>query len=188
VRSREATPSEREEDVERARADLAATIGHLRLNLKPRNLLEEISRESGLREATTVSGFAHVLKRRPLTMLLLAGGVGIWAYSRSQTSGVAVDRRGSVGATVASLANSAANTVRERAKARGQAARAAAQAFVAAGATRLCTEVEEEVDDLIEGIPASPSSRILIKSVINMAALAAVEALLETRLLKEPGE
>jgi heme exporter protein D len=167
---------------------LATTLGQLRLNLKPHNLIDEITRDSGLRDFAAMGGFASALKRRPLAVLLLAGGVGLWAYSRARTSRAGVDRPGSVGATFASLANSAANSVRERARVRGQSARATAQNFIAAGTARFCDEVEKEVDDLIEGIPASADSRQLIKSAVDMAVLAAVEALLQTRLLKEPAE
>jgi hypothetical protein len=63
-----------------------------------------------------------------------------------------------------------------------------AQNFVAAGTARFLDEVEKEVDDLIEGIPASADSRQLIKSAVDMAVLAGVEALLQTRLQKEPAE
>ncbi len=188
MRSREATPNDCAEEVESARADLADTIGQLRVNLEPQNLIDEIARDSGLRDFASMSGFVSALKRRPLAMLLLAGGIGFWVYSRSKTSRAGVDRPGSVGATVASLANSAANAVRERARVRGQAARATAQNFVAAGTTRFCDEVENEVDDLIDGIPASAGSRQLIKSAVDMALLAALEALLQTRLLKAPAE
>ena len=88
-----------------------------------------------------------------------------------------------MGATFASLASSAANAVRERAKARGE-----AENLAAAGTTWFCDEVEKEVDDLIEGIPAGADSRRLMRTVVDMAVLAAVEALFETRLLKEPAE
>lgn len=188
MRTREATPSELGEEVELARADLATTLGQLRVNLKPHNLIDEITRDSGLHDFASVGGFVSALKRRPLAVLLLAGGVGLWAFSRARTSRAGVDRPGSVGATFASLANSAANAIRERARVRGQAARAMAQNFVAAGTARFLDEVEKEVDDLIEGIPASADSCQLIKSAVDMAVLAAVEALLQTRLQKEPAE
>jgi hypothetical protein len=154
VGTREATPNEREENVELARADLAATIGELRVNLRPGNLIDEIARQSALRDVAPVRGFASALKRRPLAALLLAGGVGLWVYSRARTSRAGVDRAGSVGATFASLASSAAHAVRERAKARGEVACTTAQNLAAAGTTWFCDEVEKEVDDLIEGIPA----------------------------------
>jgi hypothetical protein len=185
---REPTPSERSEAVDLARADLAATIGRLRVNLKPHNLIDEFTRDSRLRDVAAMSGLDRALQRRPLAMLLLAAGGGLLLFSRSRRLKAGVDGRGTIGATIASLAGSAANVVRERARAGGQAASATAQNLVATGTARLCDAVEDQVDDLIDGMPGSADSRLLVKSAVQIAIVAAVEALLRSRLLTEPAE
>jgi hypothetical protein len=181
VGSHDATLNDCAEAVELARADLAATIDKLRMNLKPANLIDEMARGSGLRDVTVANGFYWALRRRPLTILLLAGGVGFWVYYRSRTSASRVDRSGSLRSAIASLGDSAAKTVRERAKARGEAALGKAQNFVEAGATQLCDAVEKEVGDLVQGIPASAGSRLLIDSAVRLATLAVLEVLLPPR-------
>ena len=67
VRPREATPSEREQEVAVARADLAGTMDQLRAQPQATRIcMDEITRESGLRDFATMSGFGSALARRPL--------------------------------------------------------------------------------------------------------------------------
>jgi hypothetical protein len=59
-----------------------------------------------------------------------------------------------------------------------QAALGRAQNFIEAGATQLCDAVENEVGDLIQRIPASAGSRLVIDSAVRLAMLAVLDALL----------
>jgi hypothetical protein len=188
VRAPETTPDQRVEAAELARANLAATIRGLRTSLKPRNLIEEIARGSGLGDGRAINRVGHALERRPLAILLLAGGVGLWIYSQSRLSSARVENRASLRAAIGSLVNSGTNAFRKRARARSDEVLATAQDFIAGGAARLFDTVQDEVGGLIEEMPASAGSRLLVECAVQLAMMAALEALLPQQTRGNPAE
>ena len=54
----------------------------------------------------------------------------------------------------------------------------AASSHIQAGATQLSEAIENGLDDLVGAIPATPATRPLIESAIQMALLMALESLL----------
>ena len=168
-----------EEDADRAGARLGRTIVRLKSNLAPSNLADQIARGSGFRDASAASAVDFATKRYPIPTLLVALGVGVWAYSkaRSRSSRWGAGDTSSVRATVDTLTRSATNVFRQRAGAKREEFVVAASSHIAAGASQLSDTIENRVDDLIHNIPASPAMRRVIESAVQMALLSALEAL-----------
>jgi hypothetical protein len=173
------TPAEYEEDANRIRTRLGATISQLRVNLHPANLIDEAARGSGFRDATPAGVFDYGVRRHPIPTALVGLGVGLFAFSllRSRSAGGA-GAKGFVSDAAGSLARSATNVFRERADSRRRAFVGAANAHIKAGASQLSDMIENSVDAFIGKIPATPAARPLVESAIQVALLAAVEALL----------
>jgi hypothetical protein len=173
------TPAEYEEDANRIRSRLAATISQLRTNLTPSNLMDEAARGSGLRDATPAGVIDYGARRHPVPTALVGLGIGLVAFSlvRSSFAG-GNSAKGFVRQTAGSLARSAGNVFHERAESRRRAFVGAANLHVKAGASQLSDMIEKSVDDFIGKAPATLALRPLVESAIQMALLAAVEALL----------
>jgi hypothetical protein len=175
------SPSECEEDANRVRARLGSTIAQLRTNLAPANLVDELARGSGLRDVSPGSALDFAARRHPIPTALIGLGIGLWAYSLARsksTHGGEAPARRPLRSTGESLARSATNVFRDRAEAKRQQFVAVASSHVKAGATQLSDVIEKSIDDLIGKIPATPATRPLIESAIQMALLAMFEALL----------
>ena len=170
--------SEYEEDANRIRARLGATIDQLRTNLAPSNLFDEVARGSGLRDVSPASALDFAACRHPIPTALIGIGIGLWAYSLARSEST---DRGSIRDTAGTLARPAANVVRERAEAKRQMFVTLADSQIRAGASQLGDAIEKRVDDLIGELPAAPTVRPFIVSAIQMALFATFEGLLSKR-------
>jgi hypothetical protein len=171
------SPDEYEEDANRIRARLGATLAQLRTNLVPSNLIDEVARESGVREMSLAGAFDFSVRRHPLPTALIGLGIGLWAIALSRSSD-AHKGKSSLRETVRSIARSATGVFRERAEAKRLAFASVASSHIQAGATQLSDAVEKSVHDLIGGTPGTPATRPLIESAVQMALFAALEGLL----------
>ncbi len=172
-------PVEYEQEADRARADLRSTWAQLRANLTPSNLADEIAEESGLRDITPAAVFDFGARRHPVPTALIGLGIGLLAFALARSrSGDGLNARGSVRNAAGALARSAKDVFRDRAEAKRQALMSAASSHIRTGAAQLSDALENGVDDLIGAIPATPATRPLIESAIQMALLMALESLL----------
>ena len=178
MRDQSLSASKYEEDANRIRARLGATISQLRTNLEPSCLAEELARGCGMRDVSPASAFDFAARRHPIPTALIGIGIGLWAYSLARSRST---DRGSIRNTAATLARSAANVVRDRAEAKRQAFVTLADSHIRAGATQLSDAFEKSVEDLIGEFPAAPTARPFIVSAIQMALFATFDALMSKR-------
>jgi hypothetical protein len=184
------TAREREEAANLARQKLTATIDQLGRNLQPRTLLDEMARGVGMRDISPASALEFVGTRYPIPTLLIAMGLGFWAYSVVRSPRIAKpDLRESVRATVAKLTDSGINVFRERAEARRETLLAKAQSHVAAGTAQLSDVIDKNVDNLVGSIPKDGNAfRPLVESAIHIAMLVVLEVLLPQQSTRAPAE
>jgi hypothetical protein len=172
------TPAKYEDEANRIRDRMGATLSQLRTNLRPSNLLDEAARGIGLRDATPASVFGFGVKRHPVPTVLIGLGVGLLAFAVVRNNSSAGAAKGFVGENAASLARSATNVFRERAETRRRDLMSAADAHIKAGASQLTDMIEKGVDDFLGRLPVATAARPVMESAIQMALLAAVESLL----------
>ena len=176
------SPDQYERDANRIRARLSSTWAQLGANLAPSNLATEIARASGVHEITPAGVFDFGARRRPVPTAVIGLGLGLLAFSLARTkSSNGHEAHGSLRKTAEALGRSATDVFRDRAEAKRQALISVASSQIRAGATQLSDAIEKGVDDVIGEIPATPGVRPFIQSAIQMALLAALEALLPNR-------
>lgn len=177
--SRGSSAGELEEDVDRARLRVGATIVQLRSNLSPRNLAEEIARESGIQGISATDVVEYCVKRHPIPTLLIGVGAGILAFSLARSHRKATNSDGeALRDAAASLARSATDVFRDRAQRKRQEFMGAAKPHIEAGASHISDIIGKGVDNLVGQIPANAEMRPVIQSAIQTLLFTALNAIL----------
>jgi hypothetical protein len=166
---------EYEDEANRLRARINATMRQLRSNLEPANIVEELKQSSGLDGVTPATALNFAMRRYPVPTLLVGLGIGVWAYSMIRPHSL---REGTLPAAARSLADGVTNAFRDRVDAKRKAAIAVARSQLMKGATHVADAIERRVDGFVGELPATPVARPLVEAAVRLLLLGAFDAML----------
>jgi hypothetical protein len=164
-----------EDSADRLRRQIGTTLGRLRFNLAPRNLVSEITERTGLADVSPKEVFVSVTKRHPTTAILVMLGVGVWALSAMRSRGK-LDT-GTIGGSIGTLAQSGRTAFQRRASVKREEFMRAAQAHISTGAERLLDAVETGISGKVSRLPIANAAGSVIESAVQMLLFAALEAM-----------
>jgi hypothetical protein len=184
-----ATSSEYEAEANRLRSEIGATIGVLRTNLTPSNLVSEAAERAGVADVSWAGAFDYASKRHPIPTAVIGIGLALLTMSAIRKRAT----HGNIGALTTSLRESsdslfetASRVFRERAETKRREFLDVARSQVAAGATMLSDEIEKKLEGVVERAPGGPKVRSLIESSIQVALAAALEGLFSRNARMSP--
>ena len=170
------SPDELEARADHVRGKLGATIDSLRQRLTPRNLVDEITDRSGVRQFAPSSMFDFAARRHPVTTVLVGLGAALLAFSAVKAGGKAGS--GSIRETLDELSQSARQAFKDRAEAKRRDFVQTAQAHLSTGVDQLGDAVERGIGDFVSRMPAPAETKPLIESAVQILLVAAIETLL----------
>jgi hypothetical protein len=164
-----------EESADRLRLQIRTTVDDLRFNLAPRNLVSEIAGRTGVNDVTPREVFDSVAKRHPTTTVLVAAGVGIWAFFAMRSRGKI--GTGTIGNTIGALGQSARTAFQRRAASKRDEFLRVADTHISAGAERLLDAVETAIGQQISQHSVTNSGVSVIEPAVRMLVFAVLEAI-----------
>jgi hypothetical protein len=171
------SPDELEENAERVRAHIGATLDRLRFNLRPRNLIGEVTDRSGVSRVTPGTVFEFATKQHPVATILVGPGVGVWAFPAIRSSGRL--GLGALRESIDILSNSARRIFKQRAAAKREEFVLAAEASISAGAAeKLSDAVETGIGEVLSRLPVAQAVSPIVELAIQLILIAALETML----------
>jgi hypothetical protein len=169
------SPEALEDSADRLRRQIGTTLGHLRCNLAPRNLVNEIAGRTGVADLSPQEVFVSVTKRHPTTTILVILSVGVWALSAMRLRGKI--GTGTIDSSIAALGQSGQNAFQRRAAAKRQEFIQAAETHISTGAERLLDSVEAAIGRQVSQLPVANVGGSMVESAVQMLLFAALEAM-----------
>jgi hypothetical protein len=173
-----------EAQANRLRGEIAVTVDELGSRLTPSQLASEAAARAGIAELSWSGAFSFASRRHPIPTAIIGLGIALWTLSAVRDRGRSnrlVSLTSPLKESSSSLVDSATKVFRERAEAKRREFVGAAQAQVASGAEKLSDEIERQLADFVDRIPAGIELRPLIASAIQVALASALEGMLRGR-------
>jgi hypothetical protein len=186
------TADELELEANRARERLGSTIDALLGNLRPKRLVSEWARGSGLDDVASAKTLEFAYRHHPVATTLCGVGLGFLAYVATRHAVASSPQKRPIGRGIADvfgrLTESAASVVRERSHQNSERLLKLAETKVASTTHEVSAAVERSVEQWLANLPGPPAARPLLAAAAQILMAAVVESALRKREFTGEGE